>query len=235
MDQSARQRKSVKLGLETRASGQNTYPSKDYDGPGLMRGLPRDQRYSTDEFTRSIYTPKWRSSELEDLSDYERELLIQQRDADSVNNQGAYSRESRGNVAYNANARDNFPQPRNLDNFIIRMLKDCLGIKGGNKKKMRGGQSKKDDFIAVLRNFLDKPENAELKQTILEGNCSLEEEKIQELLNKLRELGYEDMDVRLTEVYPNPTIGGTRKRRKTKKSKKSKKPKRQTKRRTKRN
>lgn len=232
MDQSARQRKSVKLGLETRASGQNTYPSKDYDGPGLMRRLPRDQRYSTDEFTRSIYTPKWRSSELEGLSDYERELLIQQRDADSINNQGDYSRESRGNVAYNANARDNFPQPRNLDNFIIRMLKDCLGIKGGNKKKMRGGQSKKDDFIAVLRNFLDKPENSELKETLLQGNCSLEEEKIQELLIKLRELGYEDMDVRLIEVYPNPVIGGSRKRRKTKKSKKSK---RQTKRRTKRN
>ena len=49
---------------------------------------------------------------------------------------------------------------------------------------------------------------------------------------KLRELGYEDMDVRLIEVYPNPVIGGSRKRRKTKKSKKSK---RQTKRRTKRN
>ena len=121
----------------------------------------------------------------------------------------------------------------NGTNPIIQWLKDCLGMRGGTKKKMRGGKSK-EEFIITVKEMLNNPKYEGIMEAFESDNCLLDKGKIQGFIDELNENGFQGMDATGEELFPE-SVGGKRGK-KTRKAKrrprKTRKSKRQTKRRT---
>lgn len=119
----------------------------------------------------------------------------------------------------------------NGTNPIIQWLKDCLGMRGGTKKKMRGGKSK-EEFIITVKEMLNTPKYEGIMEAFESDNCLLDKEKIQGFIDELNENGFEGMDATGEELFPE-SLGGKRGK-KTRKAKRRPRKTRKSKRRTKR-
>ena len=112
---------------------------------------------------------------------------------------------------------------------IIQWLKDCLGMRGGTKKKMHGGKSK-EEFIITVKEMLNSPKYDGIMEAFESDNCLLDKRKIEEFIDELNKKGFEGMDARGEELFPE-SVGGKRRKktRKAKRSRKTRKAKRRTK------